>query len=106
DAAAAAPAPLPGAVLLGDVDGIDHWALPGEVQGGAGLRELGSLLSDTDAGLLVTATALLTWHAAAGFCPRCGRPSTPTTAGWSRICQPGLAGFPRTQPLALLLVHD
>ena len=43
-----------------------------------GLREWGPLLSDGDAGLLTTATALLTWHAAAGFCPRCGQPSTPS----------------------------
>lgn len=106
EAASVAPTPPPGAVLLGAVDGIDHWALPGDVAQGGGLRELGSLLSDTDAGLLVTATALLTWHAAAGFCPRCGLPSNPTPAGWSRVCPNGHQDFPRTDPAVIVLVHD
>ena len=101
-----ADTPPAGAVLLGAVDGVDHWAVRGEVAGGAGLRELGALLSDSDAGLLVTATALLTWHSAAGFCPRCGRPSTPTAAGWSRICEQGHEDFPRTDPAVIVLVHD
>ncbi len=105
-AASVAQTPPHGAVLLGAVDGVDHWALPGDVAQGSGLRELGSLLSDTDAGLLVTATALLTWHAAAGFCPRCGLPSASTPAGWSRICPNGHEDFPRTDPAVIVLVHD
>ena len=106
DALAVADQPPSGAVLLGAVGGVDHWAVRGEVLDGAGLRQLGALLPDTDAGLLTTATALLTWHAAAGFCPRCGLPSTPTTAGWSRICPRGHEEFPRTDPAVIVLVHD
>jgi len=106
DALAVADQPPSGAVLLGAVDGVDHWAVRGEVLDGAGLRQLGALLPDTDAGLLTTATALLTWHAAAGFCPRCGLPSTPTTAGWSRICARGHEEFPRTDPAVIVLVYD
>lgn len=98
--------PPPGAVLLGAVDGVDHWAVRGEVIDGGGLREFGSLLPDTDAGLLTTATALLTWHAAAGHCPRCGQPSAATPAGWSRICPQGHEDFPRTDPAVIVLVHD
>jgi NAD+ diphosphatase len=101
-----APQPPPDAVLLGAVDGIDQWALRGDVNTGGGLRELGSLLPDTDAGLLVTATALLTWHQAAGFCPRCGLPSTPKPAGWSRVCPNGHEDFPRTDTAVIVLVHD
>ena len=100
--------PPVGAVLLGAVDGVDHWAMLGEVvsaQSG-GLREWGPLLPDDDAGLLTTATALLTWHSAAGFCPRCGQPSTPSPAGWSRICTNGHEDFPRTDPAVIVLVHD
>ncbi len=93
-------------VLLGAVDGVDHWAVRGEVTDGGGLREWGALLPDADAGLLTTATALLTWHAAAGFCPLCGEPSTPTPAGWSRICPRGHHDFPRTDPAVIVLVHD
>lgn len=98
--------PPPDAVLLGAVDGVDQWAVRGEVTDGGGLRELGSLLPDTDAGLLVTATALLTWHGAAGFCPRCGLPSTPKPAGWSRVCPNGHEDFPRTDAAVIVLVHD
>ena len=78
----------------------------GDVTDGAGLRELGPVLSDTDAGLLTTATALLTWHAAAGFCPRCGEPMLPSPAGWSRVCGRGHEDFPRTDPAVIVLVHD
>ena len=106
DALAVAEAPPPGAVLLGDVDGIDHWAIRGHVADGAGLRELGSMLTDTEAGLLTTATALLTWHDAAGFCPRCGLPSVPSPAGWSRMCPRHHEDFPRTDPAVIVLVHD
>jgi NAD+ diphosphatase len=106
DALKVAEAPPPGAVLLGEVDGVDHWAMRGHVADGAGLRELGALLSDTEAGLLTTATALLTWHDAAGFCPRCGLPSVPSPAGWSRMCPRHHEDFPRTDPAVIVLVHD
>ena len=106
-AAEVAPEPPPGAVLLGEVDGVDYWAMPGEVPGdGAGLREIGALLPDVEAGLFTTATALLTWHGAAPFCPRCGERSTPQPAGWSRVCPNGHQDFPRTDPAVIVLVHD
>ncbi len=102
-----ADGPPPGGVLLGEIDGVDHWAIRASVAGQrAGLREIGALLSDTDAGLLTTATALLTWHGAAPFCPRCGRRSTPTLTGWSRTCPDGHEDFPRTDPAVIVLVHD
>ena len=64
------------------------------------------MLTDTEAGLLTTATALLTWHDAAGFCPRCGLPSVPSPAGWSRMCPRHHEDFPRTDPAVIVLVHD
>ena len=105
-ASTVAPAPPADAVLLGSVDGVDYWAFRGDVTDGAGLRELGPLLSGTDAGLLTTATALLTWHPAAGFCPRCGEPTLSSPAGWSRVCSAGHEDFPRTDPAVIVLVHD
>ena len=106
-ASSTADGPPSGAVLLGAVDGVDHWAMLGEVQGeSGGLREWGPLLPDDHAGLLTTATALLTWHAAAGFCPRCGQPSNPSPAGWSRTCPNGHEDFPRTDAAVIVLVHD
>ena len=99
-------APPPGRCCWAPSTGSTTGRCPARSTEGGGLRELGSLLSDTDAGLLVTATALLTWHAAAGFCPRCGLPSAPTPAGWSRICPNGHEDFPRTDPAVIVLVHD
>ncbi len=102
--------PPPDGVLLGEVDGVDHWAVRGPrepaADSWAGLREIGALLPDTDAGLFTTATALLTWHGAAPYCPRCGQRSTPTLIGWSRICPDGHEDFPRTDPAVIVLVHD
>ncbi len=98
--------PPEGAVLLGTVDGVDHWGVPDTDVDGPTLRELGALLGDADAGLLVTAVALLGWHARGGFCPVCGEPSTPAPAGWSRTCRQGHQEFPRTDPAVIVLVHD
>ncbi len=95
------------AVLLGELDGVDHWAVRGQVDGNrAGLREIGAVLSDTDAGLFTTATALLTWHGAAPYCPRCGLRSAPRLTGWSRVCPNDHEDFPRTDPAVIVLVHD
>jgi NAD+ diphosphatase len=107
------------AVLIGTVDGIDHWAVAGEVPpqageradawsrgGTGGLRQWGALLGDTDAGLLTTAVAILNWHRSARFCPRCGLPNEPELAGWARRCGNGHQEFPRTDPAVIVLVHD
>ena len=122
-----ADSPPEEAVLLGSVDGVDHWAVPiADLDGAAssdgwsveavpgedsgptrlGLRDVGAVLGDQDAGLLTSATALLTWHRRAPFCPACGQRSTPTTAGWARVCPDGHEEFPRTDPAVIMLVHD
>jgi NAD+ diphosphatase len=107
-------------VLLGSLDGVDHWALataggvesgtvPGEAGGpgpGRSLRALGPLLPDADAGFATSAVALLGWHAWGGFCPRCGQPSVPDLPGHSRTCPDGHQEFPRTDPAVIVLVHD
>ncbi len=116
--------PPAGAVLLGTVtsersEPVDYWAAPDEdadhaARGGdcadgaepAGLRDVGGLLSDTDAGLLTAAVAVLTWHRHGSFCPRCGEHSVAQAAGWSRLCPNGHQEFPRTDPAVIMLVHD
>lgn len=98
--------PPPGAVLLGSVAGIDQWAVPGVVDGGVPFRSIGPLLSDTEAGLLTTAVAVLSWHRSSEFCPRCGQPSAPDRSGLSRTCPNGHQEFPRTDPAVIVLVHD
>ncbi|MDQ6658402.1 MAG: NAD(+) diphosphatase [Actinomycetota bacterium] len=98
--------PPAAAVLLGAVDGIAHWAVPDPNVRGPTLRELGAALGDADAGLVVTAVALLGWHARGAFCPACGGRSTAAAAGWSRSCPQGHQEFPRTDPAVIVLVHD
>ncbi len=73
----------------------------------AGLREVGTLLTDRDAGLLTHAVALANWHAVAGFCSRCGAPTEPETAGHSRRCTvDGSEHFPRCDPAVIMVVTD
>jgi len=109
------PEPLAEAVLLGDDEGTDVWAvsvpwLPAPEGGRVETVELrtdGASLSATDAALLVTVTALLGWHAKAGFCSVCGAPTEPEVAGWARRCvRNGHEEYPRTDPAVICLVHD
>lgn len=114
-AAQQAAGPPEGAVLLGAVDGIDHWAVlekgftpadPADDIRMSGLREIGGQLGDSDATLFTTACALLAWHRGGGFCPRCGQRSASDPVGWSRRCPQGHQEFPRTDPAVIVLVHD
>ena len=126
---------LLGTVEIPDTLPVDYWAVPGEVVDGqalwtvptndadgadeadwndtaasevelSGLRDVGALLSDADAGLLTAAVAVLNWHRHGRFCPRCGLESTAQSAGWSRRCPNGHQEFPRTDPAVIVLVHD
>ncbi len=73
----------------------------------AGLRELGHLLDDEHAGLLVHAIALSNWHETHPRCPRCGTPTEPISAGHARRCPAdGSQHFPRTDPAMIVLVLD
>lgn len=72
-----------------------------------GLREVGALLDDRDAGLLVTAVALTNWHATHGHCSRCGAPTEVAQAGFVRRCTAdGSEHYPRTDPAIIVLVTD
>ncbi|NEE04134.1 NAD(+) diphosphatase [Phytoactinopolyspora halotolerans] len=74
---------------------------------GLSLREVGSALSDRDAGLAVHAMALANWHATHGHCPRCGAPTVVAEAGHVRRCPAdGSEHYPRTDPAVIMLVVD
>jgi NAD+ diphosphatase len=71
------------------------------------LREVGHLLGDRDAGLLVHALGLANWHATHTHCPRCGSPTVSAKGGAVRVCEAdGSEHFPRTDPAMIVLVHD
>lgn len=72
-----------------------------------GLRTVGALLSDLDAGVLTTATGLANWHARHGFCARCGSATTPAHSGWIRVCPVDASEhYPRTDPAVIMSVVD
>lgn len=74
---------------------------------GRGLRELGAVLGDRDAGLLVAAVSLANWHATHGHCGRCGARTEPASAGWTRRCPTdGSEHYPRTDPAVIMAVTD
>ena len=73
----------------------------------AGLRQVGALLSNRDAGLLTEAVALANWHATHTHCPRCGAVTEPAAAGHIRVCPvDGSEHFPRVDPAVIMLVLD
>jgi NAD+ diphosphatase len=107
--------PTEGAVLLGEHDGVAYWALRGKPDVFAGddpsdwadLRMAGAVLDGMDAGLFVTAVAVLNWHDTARFCSRDGSPTRVAAAGWHRHCEAaGHEEYPRTDPAVICLVHD
>jgi NAD+ diphosphatase len=72
-----------------------------------GLREVGALLGNRDAGLLVQAVALANWHAAHTHCPRCGAPTVVAAGGHLRRCErDGSEHYPRTDPAVIMAVVD
>jgi NAD+ diphosphatase len=98
-------------VLLGWEDGVTYFGLllPEAPQGRrlAGLREVGPVLADRDAGLVTHAVALANWHRVYRHCPRCSGRLRPEQAGHVRRCEAcGRQQFPRTDPAVIMLVTD
>jgi NAD+ diphosphatase len=95
-----------------DADGATCAATVGELAPriGArplGLREVGALLGDRDAGLLTHAVALANWHATHTHCPRCGDRTEPDLGGHVRRCvRDRSEHFPRVDPAVIMLVQD
>ncbi|MFI7640298.1 NAD(+) diphosphatase [Nonomuraea sp. NPDC049400] len=107
----AVAAALPG-IPAGDVNGRVTMPMSlGDTPEGkpvaAGLRQVGGLLGDRDAGLLVYAVALEAWHTTHEYCPRCGTRTDVQAGGHIRICpQDASQHFPRVDPAVIMLVRD
>jgi NAD+ diphosphatase len=72
-----------------------------------GVRELGAVLGDRDAGLLVEAVALANWHASHRYSPRTGEPLVAEQGGWVlRAAGDTAEVFPRTDPAIIVAVVD
>jgi NAD+ diphosphatase len=73
----------------------------------AGLRELGSVLDDREAGIAVNVVGLANWHAVHTHCANCGNHTEVVDAGHVRRCPVcGLSHFPRSDPAIIVLVTD
>jgi NAD+ diphosphatase len=71
----------------------------------AGLREVGSVLDDTGAGILTASVALFAWHANHTRCARCGAETDVIQSGWVRLCPVCAAEhYPRTDPAVIMTV--
>jgi len=71
------------------------------------LRQLGSVLSDRDAGLFTEALGIVNWHASHAFSPRTGVATTPGKAGWVRVDPTtGSEIFPRTDAAIIVGITD
>ena len=72
-----------------------------------GLRELGALLNDREAGIAVNVIGLSNWHAVHTHCANCGEHTEVVEAGHVRRCPNcGLSHFPRSDPAIIVLVTD
>ncbi|WP_371404363.1 NAD(+) diphosphatase [Kribbella sp. NBC_00662] len=72
-----------------------------------GLRELGAVLDDREAGIAVNVIGLSNWHAVHTHCSNCGEHTEVVEAGHVRRCPNcGMSHFPRSDPAIIVLVTD
>ncbi|MBX3078350.1 MAG: NAD(+) diphosphatase [Cryobacterium sp.] len=91
------------AVVLSDAEAL---ALASD-EDWLGLRDLGAVLGDRDAGLLVESVALANWHETHRFSPRTGKPLVSEQGGWVlRAADDTAEVFPRTDPAIIVAVTD
>jgi len=98
-------------VLLGDLDGVVHFAviIAPEVadDGWTGLRGVIQHVEEQEAALVVHAVGIAEWLFATRHCPRCGGLLEPTQLGHVLRCtQCGREEFPRTDPAVIMVVVD
>ncbi|HZX04527.1 NAD(+) diphosphatase [Kribbella sp.] len=73
----------------------------------AGLREVGGVLDDREAGAAVHVIGLANWHAVNTHCANCGEHTEVVEAGHVRHCPAcGMSHFPRSDPAIIVLVTD
>ena len=108
-------------VFLGLLDGIPHFAVHVPATSGAAARlrnddalrfvdarSAAPIVSGAESGIIAQARAQLDWHNRHGYCSVCGLPTQMGRGGHVRKCNDGCGAehFPRTDPVAIMLVHD
>lgn len=72
-------------------------------------RALIMALAPRDLAIYAGARSLVDWHARHRFCANCGAPTQLAKGGWQRNCSNtetcGAAHFPRTDPVAIMLIE-
>ncbi len=87
------------------LDGDTAHARFGETMKFIDLRSVAGQLSRAEASIAAAAKGVVGWHRIHPFCARCGSPSSPEDGGWRRRCTAcGALHFPRTDPVAIMLV--
>ena len=105
-------------ILLGIHDEVAHFALDLSGPADAAVyqfdanvdfiepRCIATVLPLFESGTLAHAKSSVEWHARHGFCARCGSRTRANLGGKERICDAcGAHHFPRTDPVAIMLVH-
>ena len=107
-------------VFLGLKDGVAHFAVLVPASSGAAARlrndasmrfvdarSAAPIVSGAESGIIAQARAQLDWHNRHGFCSVCGERTVMGRGGHVRQCVGCRAEhFPRTDPVAIMLVHD
>jgi NAD+ diphosphatase len=98
-------------VLLGDLDGVVHFAVVvGPDAAGddwTGLRGVIRTIDEDEAALVVHAIGIAEWLFATRHCPRCGGRLEPAQLGHLLRCAScGREEFPRTDPAVIMVVVD
>ena len=109
-------------VFLGLRDGAAHFAVHVPASSGAAAllrneasirfvdaRSAAPVVSGGESGIIAQARAQLDWHNRHGFCSVCGERTRMGRGGHVRRCGSGgcrAEHFPRTDPVAIMLVHD
>ncbi len=107
-------------LLLGLAAGVAHFALDvstledpsarlalGDGDHFEDCRNAAASLAVEDTGVVAQARSQLAWHKSHQFCSACGARSEPRRGGHLRRCPACRAEhFPRTDPVAIMLIHD
>ena len=98
-------------ILLGTRDGVAHFAVElndaTDAIAFTDCRAIAATVTTEETGVIAQARAQFDWHRRNPFCAQCGSPSRPERGGQIRRCSACEKHiFPRTDPVAIMLIVD